>query len=371
MAQAVHELSSAHPAAKPAYTSQKELGKAQAYNPVAVPAQRRRTIGLPGPEDVVVDHERGIAFISSQERSRTFEPTPRSGAIYALDLKKDDALCINLITQKLLQEIGPFHPLGIDLFIASGNERRLAVVNNVESDCRIEIFELQGRTIDDIRLEHVCSLGPHELLTHPNSVAICAWNEFYVTNPRNPKTLLYPWRYFDDMRCLRSGRILHCQFIDDGKAKWTIADEGLSYPNGIVIDRQADQPRVYVALMGTKEIRVYTPTDDGQLKRSGEPIDVFAIPDNLRLDRNGDLGIGASPSLMKLIFYFSNLRGTLPSAVLRVSQLQSVKSVVEKVFFDSGALISGSSVGCPYADGNRFKLLVGSVIENLLIVDFR
>jgi hypothetical protein len=272
---------------------------------------------------------------------------------------------------ELLETVGSFHPLGIDLFIASGNERRLAVVNVVDDKCRIEVFELQGQTIDDIRLEYVCSVGPHEFLTHPNSVAICAWNEFYVTNPRDPRTLLNPWRYLNDMLHLRSGRILHCRFTDDGNAEWTIADEGLSYPNGIVIDRKASQPRIYVALMKARQIRAYTPTDDGQLKRSGEVIDLFAIPDNLRLDPDGDLWVGANPSFMKTIFYLVNLRETLPSAVLRVSQPQSLKPVVETVFFDSGALISGSSVGCPYADDHRFKLLVGSVADKLLIVDLR
>jgi arylesterase / paraoxonase len=371
MAQAVHEPSPAHAVAEPVRTSQKDLGRAQAHDPVALPTQRRRTIGLPGPEDVVVDHGRGIAFISSQERTRPFKQASRSGAIYALDLKKDDTLCVNLITQKLLQKIGAFHPLGIDLFVDESQRKRMAVVNNVEGDCRIEIFELQGRTIDNIRLEHVCTLGPHELLTHPNSVAICAWNRFYVTNPRNPRTLLNPWRYFDDMRCLRSGRILHCGFTDDGSAEWTIADEGLSYPNGIVIDRKAGQPRIYVALMKGRQIRVYVPTDNGQIKRSGEPIDLFAVPDNLRLDPDGDLWVGANPSFMKAIFYFMNLRDTSPSAVLRVSQPQSEKPIVETVFFDSGELISGSSVGCPYADDNRFKLVVGSVADKLLIVDLR
>ena len=371
MAQVVHKLTPFAAGAREIRTPEKDLGRAEPQGLAALGATPRRKIALPGPEDVVVDHEWGIAFISSQERTRPLNQTSRAGAIYALDLNKEDALCVNLMTKKLLRTIGSFHPLGLDLFMVDGKERRLAVVNHAEGGCRIEIFTVLREDDGLPRLEHVCSLGPHELLTNPNGVAIASRNEVYVTNPRDLRALFNPWLYLKDMLHLRSGRILSCRFTDDGKATWAIADEGLSYPNGIAINRQGARPRVYVAVMNAKQIRMYAPAPDGRLERSGKAVDLPAMPDNLCLDRDGDLWIGASPDLLKAVLYFAGCRKTSPSAVLRISQPQSVKPVVETVFFDGGELISGSSVGCPYADGNRSKLLVGSVIENLLIVDLR
>lgn len=209
-------------------------------------------------------------------------------------------------------------------------------------------------------LKHICTIGPHELLTFPNSLAICAWDEFYVTNRR---MFMDVGMFLDDMLHLRSGRILRCRFSNAGDATWTIAD-------GIAIERRRDQPRMYVALTMAKKILVYTRTSDGRLARCGNAIELPAAPDNLSLDANSDLWVGANPNLIKALPYFAGWRETSPSAALKVSQLQSDAPVVETVFSDDGGLLSGSSVACHYATSSCQKLIVGAVIQNrLLIVD--
>lgn len=331
---------------------------------IALRAERCIAIDLPGPEDVAVDHEHGIAYISSQARKRPLADERASGAIYALDLKSDNLKAKN-VTDALAPQLRSFHPLGIDLFIDASERARLLVVNHANGGCRIEVFAVANR--EKGVLEHFCSIGPHAFLTFPNGIAGCAWNEFYVTNPRK---FMDPGAFVDDMLHLRSGRILHCRFSRAGGATWTIADEGLSYPNGIAIERRCDQPRVYVALVMAKQILVYTRTSNGRLARCQTAINLPAAPDNLSLDTSGDLWVGANLNLIKALPYFAGWRETSPSAALRVSQLQSDAPVVETVFSDDGGLLSGSSVACHYATSSCQKLIVGAVIQNrLLIVD--
>jgi arylesterase/paraoxonase len=144
----------------------------------------------------------------------------------------------------------------------------------------------------------------------------------------------------------------------------------LSYPNGIAIERRSDQPRVYVALLLAKKILVYTRTDQGRLARCDGAIELPAAPDNLSLNRQGELWVGASPDLIKGITYVLGHRETSPSVILRVSQPRSDEPLVETIFSDDGRLISASSVACHYAAGGRHKLVVGAPIQDrLLVVD--
>jgi arylesterase / paraoxonase len=331
---------------------------------VALRAERCIAIDLTGPEDVAIDHKHGIAYISSQARKRPLANERAAGAIYMLDLKSDNLNAKN-VTAVLAPQLRSFHPLGIDLFIDASERARLLVVNHANGGCRIEVFAVADR--EQGVLEHVCSVGPHAFLTFPNGIAACAQDEFYVTNPRK---LMDPEAFVDDMLHLRSGRILHCHFSDAGDATWTIADEGLSYPNGIAIEKQGGQPRVYVALVMAKQILVYTRTSEGRLAKCKTAIDLPAAPDNLSLDTSGDLWVGANPSLIKALPYFAGWRETSPSAVLRVSHLRDTTPIVETVFSDDGGLLSGSSVGCHYATSTCQKLIVGAVVQDrLLVVD--
>ena len=91
-------------------------------------ARCQRIEGVPGPEDIVIDHERGVAYISSQQR-KSGSVRQVNGAIFKLDLINDEPQPVNM-TGALAKEIGFFHPHGLDLFVCAGGKRRLFVINH-------------------------------------------------------------------------------------------------------------------------------------------------------------------------------------------------------------------------------------------------
>ena len=67
--------------------------------------------GMPGPEDITVHPDSGVAFISSTDRRAQRAGQPVRGAIYALDLESEKPEPIALITEL---EHG-FQPHGLSL----------------------------------------------------------------------------------------------------------------------------------------------------------------------------------------------------------------------------------------------------------------
>ena len=324
----------------------------------------RGRVEIPGPEDITIDHAANLAFVSSQRRrdEKTgkiwLRPEDQpGGAIFALDLN-GETLAKRLLTDQ--EALGfPFHPAGLSLFCGQNGERRLFVVNlRGTDDNAVEAFDVEGE-----RLRHVGTARDPEHLIGPNDLVALDGDRFYVTNDHGARQAL--------LRVLEDGAALPWSTVVfyDGSHFHTVAKQ-IEHANGIALDRA--RRRLYVASTRTKKIYDYA-WDSGDPAREltdRATIDLPGCPDNLEWDEDGDLWVGADPSLVKLVMYFFFARMTpkAPSLVLRVRFDGLPSPRVEPVFQDeTGDLISASSVAAVHGRGAVRRLLVGAPIDDHLL----
>jgi len=82
--------------------------------------------------------------------------------------------------------------------------------------------------------------------------------------------------------------------------------------------------------------------------------------DNIEVDREGDLWIGAHPKLLTFVQHTGDASRIAPSQVIRVAAPDSEAPLVEEVLLSLGEDLSGSSVAAVQGD----RLLVGSVMDD-------
>ena len=98
----------------------------------------RGRVDIPGPEDITIDHEAGVAFVSPQQRRSdkgqlVVDPQKLpGGSIFALDLNGEPLTKRLLVNQESLGF--PFHPRGLSLFRAENGTRRLMITSDRTSD---------------------------------------------------------------------------------------------------------------------------------------------------------------------------------------------------------------------------------------------
>jgi arylesterase/paraoxonase len=304
-----------------------------------------REVSVIRPEDITIDWNSGVAFISSLE-----------GAIYGLDLKNDTLELVNL-TQNLPSGI-VLHPHGISLYQDRDGENRLFAVNHPSKhNNTIEIFAVEPN-----RLRHLESISDQEgLLVSPNDIVAVGREQFYVTNDSGGSR-----SSFMQMTELLSprGSVLYY----DGNGHFTKVADRIA-ANGIAVDRT--HKRLYVAAMQAKNVLVYQWEADHP-SRPLEKLDAIGLgtcPDNLEWDQEGDLWIGCHRSLILAFLYIGKLIKKAPSQVIRFRLTAAATPIVEEVFRDDGKRLSASSVAAFYSTDAKQKLLIGSLDDHFLICD--
>jgi arylesterase/paraoxonase len=134
----------------------------------------------------------------------------------------------------------------------------------------------------------------------------------------------------------------------------TEAAAGFPFANGI--NASADGRTVYVASTLGREVRVYArDLASGELELR-ETIPVGSGPDNIEVDEEGALWIGAHPKLLQLSRYTARRERYAPAQVLRVTS-DGDDWQVEEIYLDTGEALSASSVAAAHAG----RLLIGAV----------
>ena len=191
--------------------------------------------GFEGAEDITIDQQTGLAFISSNDFSNK---NPENGAIFTLNLSETDPK-----PKKVTQDLGfNFHPHGISLYQSPNGVKKLFVVNHRNDGNFIEIFNWQ-----DGILVHQESIS-NPLIISPNDVLAVGERAFYVTNDHDEP--LSKWRANKDLMQIPMGNV--CYF--DGKNTKMVAD-GFLYANGI--NQTKNGMRLYVAATSGKKIKVF------------------------------------------------------------------------------------------------------------------
>lgn len=305
-------------------------------------------IEVVGAEDMTIAKEGEFLLISSDDRAARKKGQPKQGGIYWMDLKENEGEApfeAKLISQDFK---APFFPHGLSLLQLDSVNYKLWVINHVEGKHSIEVFHLQGDS-----LTHLETLKD-EMMISPNDIVAVGENEFYFTNDHV---------YLSEMGTLAEGYLaLEAATVVhfDGE-KYEEATEGIAYPNGINWDKE--RGLLYVASARRFLVKVYEMAADGSLTFV-EDIACETGVDNIEVDENGDLWIGAHPSLLAYTAYSNFEEEKAPSEVLKLSYKGRGDYTLKSLFLDNGLKMSGSSVAARYGS----HIFVGNVMDEHFLI---
>ena len=295
--------------------------------------------GVPGPEDIQIDGDRNLAFVTSLDR----RSKGARGAIHIFDL--DDPLAAGGWRDRTDGTPTEFRPLGLDYY-EDDDVRRLFVVNEAESS--VELYDV----LEEGALVHLETFTERRL-NSPNNVVAVGPRSFYVTNDVKPgrNTLLGSLHFL--MRT-GSGEVLYT----DGTV-WRVVARDLQFANGIEINGAGD--RLYVAESAAAAIRIFErDTATGALALF-ESIRLEASPDNISLDDMDNLWVAARPKpLTASLFANRQSSSTSPSAVIRIG----AGKAPETIYQDSGDELSAATTAAHLGR----KLIIGALKDDKFLI---
>ncbi len=301
----------------------------------------RPVAGPLGPEDIEVDRETGLAYVSSADFRALAAGRPTSGAIYSFD-PGGGAGPVRLETD--LE--GPFNPHGISLWRQEGELRLFAVSHLGGGQSRVEVFAVEAG-----RLRHLRTVSDPSMVS-PNDVAAAGPDRFYFTNDGGS-------RPDSAMRTVESYLRLpwaSVVYFDGDRARSVV--EGLVYANGVALS--ADGGTVYVAESSGRRLSSYSrdPETGGLALRDERRFQTGL--DNISVAADGSVWIAAHPKLLDFVAHAEDPSRLSPSQVLRVPVADGRLGEPEEVYLGDGRELSGSSVAAPLEG----RFLVGAVFEH-------
>lgn len=309
--------------------------------------QCRRVDIAPGTEDVTVDAERQMAFVSAADRrawrnrSGAAAVNPQNG-IYALSLDGSDAV------RRVSPDMENFVPHGISLWIGPNGTRRLFVVNHPPSGEQIvEIFAVGA----DGALTHLESVS-FDAMHSPNDVVAAGPRAFYATNDRG-----YTEGFLATLEAYMALPLSSVAYFDGENGR--IVADGLTYANGI--NKSSDGETVYVAEFLKQRIAVYDRNPETGVLKKRRTLKVNTGPDNIEVAEDGALWIAGHPKVFEFLAHAEDENKIAPSQVIRLDPQSGEAS---DVFISTEGEISGSSVGAVWND----TLIVGAVFDGHVMI---
>lgn len=305
--------------------------------------QCRSVTVFPGTEDVTIDEEAGIAFVSADDRRATVAGKPAQGGIYALKLDGSDR-----VSKVSPESFGEFHPHGISLWRGDDGRKRLFAINHtIENGHRVEIFDVGFGGA----LLHVDTVSFDEM-SSPNDVLGVGPRSFYVTNDRGFRGGV--------METLEAYLALPASSLAyyDGQTG-SIAAKGLTFANGV--NMSADGRTVYVSEFLRRRIAVYSRNAETGGLSLLRRYPVNTGPDNIEVAPDGALYVAGHPKVFDFLKHADDPGAIAPSHVIRVNP---ATGEAEDVLIDTAGVLNGSSVGAASAGA----LVVGAVFDDHVLV---
>ena len=296
-----------------------------------------------GIEDITIDQETGLAYLSSQDR-RTLNAV---GAIYLVNTK-DSNVVFKDLTSKF--KITGFRPHGISFVKTPQNEKFLFVISHGNSKSEIINFKVEGDSL--IFLNKYSST---EIIS-PNDILALSKNQFFITNDHTRKK---DWlRSIGDYLKFPSGNVV---YFDGEKAR--IVSNGIAYANGINLSPNGQQ--IYVTSTTTNKLYIFEPNIQSKQLEEIANFNLLFSPDNIEIKKDGNLLIACHPKVLDFTKHALNPKKHSASAILELKIDLNKNSLNQKtIYLNNGESISGSSVGAPFSEN---KLLVGSVFEKKIL----
>lgn len=303
--------------------------------------------GVTGAEDLDIDHKTGLIFLSAYDRRAVDAGEPVNGAIYRLDLT-DPGTEPEPVELWRGKGGGDFRPHGISLY-RSGNKMRLFVINHpADASQRIELFDVTNG-----KLKHVETIAD-PLIASPNDLAAVGMRSFYAGND---VVGLSGWRRMLAMTGpYKNGNLV---YYDGAAARIAVPD--LAFTNGVALSNDGSQ--LYLAEMLAKKLHVFgRDAASGNLKLS-QSTTLTTFPDNIDVDADGALWIGAHPKFMDVMANSSDPKALAPSQVLRI-RVDKDAMKVEEVYLNAGEQISATATAAIH---NK-RLVLGPIFDNKILV---
>jgi arylesterase/paraoxonase len=298
---------------------------------------------FPGTEDVTIDAESGIAFVSADDRRATFAGKPVQGGIYALRLDGSDR-----VSKVSPESFGDFHPHGISLWRGPDGKKRLFAINHTINDGhKVEIFDVGFGGA----LLHVDTVSFPEMHS-PNDVQGVGPRSFYVTNDRG-----FVGGFMEQVEAYLALPASNLAYYDGQKG--SIAVRGLTYANGVALS--GDGKSLYVSELLRRRVTVFDrDPETGKLARK-KSIPVPTGPDNVEIDETGALWVGGHSRIFDFVKHVEDPNHHAPSHVIRINP---ATGETKDVFIDTLGSINASSVGAAFGS----VLIVGSVFDHHVMV---
>lgn len=305
-----------------------------------------RDIALAGSsEDIQVDRDRGIAYLSLLDRDTRTSAASGNGTVMLLDLNIAEP------APRAAMSYDPqgFRPHGLSLLKQPGQPARLFAISHPAHGVHaVEISEQDTGG----------SFVPRETVrdpafVNPNAVAAVGPKQFYLVNDRPAQG---KWRERLDM-LTRAGKAT-LVFHDGEKARVLVDD--LAWPAGLALS--PDGAHLYVGEALAKSLRVYRRQSDGTLTLE-RTVALDASPDNLSVDADGLVWIATHPRLLRFLAHMRDPAERAPTQVLRFDPRRPDAGAVQ-VFADDGARISAGTVAAPWRD----EFLVGALLDKKVLI---
>jgi arylesterase / paraoxonase len=304
-------------------------------------------VSPPGVEDLTIDQETGVAYLSSQNR----RDKKSTGDIFLMNTNDTTVFFKNLTAQIGLSE---FRPHGLSFLKTKNGKKFLFVVSHKNESSEVIKFEILK---DSLLL--INKFKSSEFVS-PNDILAIGENQFYITNDHSRKNDLL--RVIGDYIKFPSGNVV---YFDGQKAK--IVSDGIAYANGINLSK--DKNTIFVTSTSTNTLYAFKPNIQSFQLELVEKHETKFPPDNIELDNDGTLFIACHPKIFEFTAHAKNEKSKSSSAVITVNYDENSKNkFIEKIIYvNNGHSLSGSSTATPFTKAGKNKILIGSVFENKIL----
>jgi arylesterase / paraoxonase len=290
----------------------------------------------PGPEDLVIDHATGFAYIAATDRRMT-DPRPR-GSIYMLDLNDHGSVPVEVLGDNP----NDFFSHGVSLWRGSDGALRLFAVNHPETGETVEIFDVA----EDGQLQHAETIRS-EVMHSLNDVVAVGPRQFYATNDQR----------FDGgiggalevFLGLPLGDLVYFNGEDA-----VIAASGFAYANGVNVS--LDGQKIYVAETIGHNLAVFDRDPGSGELSSRRDYGLSTGADNIDVAPDGSLFIGAHPDLLAFTAHAGDPETISPSQVVR---FDPANAEFATVYASLDGELNGSATGAYW----KGTLLVSGVFD--------
>jgi len=193
------------------------------YTTKGTPITQKIMVGN-GPEDMALDYSNKTPriIVSCDERR---EDQADIGVFYSIDLADNTSTPLQIIPANF-----EIHPHGIDVVNMDSITYLYAISHDgkgLNTSHRIVRFRINGDTL----LLDENTIFQDALMTGPNDLDVLEDGSFYVSNPLPSND---PMESTKSILGIKNGNVLHY----DGQGNWSVAVEGMCYPNGVWVNQE-------------------------------------------------------------------------------------------------------------------------------------